>query len=351
MLVRDYLTLRPVCLKHPDKWANEGLGFCFVFPTGGAGKYFSGTVTSSLSPGDVLVFDAAGEAGISLSTERELVFERFSACFEQLYPLFATHEISLLRNVRDSFKQGKLYAASTPLAAQCHKLIREAPPEFSLDHRGQLLRVVAAILAAELKQAQARRAGYVRIEDHLAQVFEKLSIDELLTLSVGALADKFGCSRRHLNRLFHQHIGLSVAALRMELRMLKAISLLRNPDAKVVNIAQECGFNHLGLFNTCFRKRFGASPSQWRKSSIQAEGPAVGRKGAKHALSQHSRDLRLAVKHPPLGTLAGTPVQIQREDHLNHSASPDRSNRIAQFPIKVLEVFEVMPGIKIRLRS
>src|ERR1019366_4324749 len=101
-------------------------------------------------------------------------------------------------------------------------------------------------------------------------VFEKLSATELVGLSVPELAGKFGCSRRHLNRLFHQHFGISVAALRMEMRLLKAISLLRDPDAKVINVAEQCGFNHLGLFNTCFKRRFGTSPGHWRKASIQA---------------------------------------------------------------------------------
>jgi hypothetical protein len=35
-------------------------------------------------------------------------------------------------------------------------------------------------------------------------------------------------------------------------------------------VAEQCGFNHLGLFNTCFKRRFGTSPSQWRKSSTQS---------------------------------------------------------------------------------
>ena len=47
---------------------------------------------------------------------------------------------------------------------------------------------------------------------------------------------------------------------------MKAVSLLRDCDAKVINVAEQCGFNHLGLFNTCFRRRFGASPGQWRKA-------------------------------------------------------------------------------------
>jgi AraC-like DNA-binding protein len=93
---------------------------------------------------------------------------------------------------------------------------------------------------------------------------------------VGELADKFSCSRRHLNRLFHQHFGFSVAALRMEMRLLKAVSLLREPDAKVINVAEQCGFNHLGLFNICFKRRFGNSPGQWRKLTSQAEGQRAG---------------------------------------------------------------------------
>jgi hypothetical protein len=67
----------------------------------------------------------------------------------------------------------------------------------------------------------------------------------------------------------------------MEMRLLKAVSLLVDPDAKIIHVAEKCGFNHLGLFNTCFKRRFGASPSQWRKmvtqgSSQRAETGAIG---------------------------------------------------------------------------
>jgi AraC-like DNA-binding protein len=57
----------------------------------------------------------------------------------------------------------------------------------------------------------------------------------------------------------------------MEIRVLKAASLLRNPDEKVINVAEQCGFNHLGLFNTCFKLRFGVSPGQWRNQAQAVE--------------------------------------------------------------------------------
>ena len=57
------------------------------------------------------------------------------------------------------------------------------------------------------------------------------------------------------------------------MRLLTAITLLRDPEAKVTNVASQCGFNHLGLFSTCFRRRFNISPGEWRKISSETCQP------------------------------------------------------------------------------
>jgi AraC-like DNA-binding protein len=277
MLSQEHLTLRLVRLKPSEKWMHGANGLSFVFPKEGGGKYVSKAGTQRLVPGDVLVLNGTpeDEGGLCADERGGMVFWFFAVNFEHLFPLFASDEICMLQNVTEGFKGTKLYGASSPLAGECHRLLAEVPPEFNLDHRSQLLRVVAAILSVEFKGAQPHRVGFVRAEVHMIQVLEKLSANELLSLSVGELAARFSCSKRHLNRLFHQHFGFSVAAMRMEMRLLKAASLLRDPDTKVINVAEQCGFNHLGLFNTCFKRRFGATPGQWRKLSAQAEGQSV----------------------------------------------------------------------------
>lgn len=277
MLSQEHLALRLVRLKPSEKWIHRANGLSFVFPKEGGGKYVSKAVTQSLVPGDVLVVNETpeDEGGLCADEGGELVFWFFATNFEHLFPLFASNEICMLQNVTEGFKGTKLYGASSPLAGECHRLLAEVPPQFNLDHRSQLLRVVAAILSVEFKTAQPNRVGFIRAEVHMIQVFEKLPANELLSLSVGELAARFGCSKRHLNRLFHQHFGFSVAAMRMEMRLLKSVSLLRDPDSKIINVAEQCGFNHLGLFNTCFKRRFGATPGQWRKMSAQAEGQSL----------------------------------------------------------------------------
>jgi AraC-like DNA-binding protein len=270
MLVENYLTLRLVRLKRLEAWLNQGQGFSFVLAKGGRGEYVSSSAAQNLLPGDVLVLNSTDGGKIAVASD-EMVFWCFSVCFEHLIPLFAVGEICLLQNTMENLKGPKLYPASSSLAQECHRLVTTAPPQGNVDHRSHVLRIAAAVLSVEFKNARSQRAGFVRIEDHMMQVLEELSITELLTLSVGDMAHKFSCSRRHLNRLFHQHFGCSVASLRMEMRLTKALSLLRDPDVKIISVAEQCGFNHLGLFNACFKKRFGNTPGQRRKGDSNGE--------------------------------------------------------------------------------
>lgn len=261
--------LRLVYLKSPAQWEHSEEGLAFVFPEDDDGNYVCGRITQRLSSGDVLICGGGRGGKLSVSNNGGMTFRSFSITLEHLYPLFAAEEISLLDNLSESLRGLRLLPSTSPLAQECHRLLKTVPSECTLDHRSQLLRIAALILTEEFKAARSRRVGFVRAADHVAKVLQKLSAQELLSFSVDELAERFGCSRRQLNRLFHQYLGFSVAALRMDMRMLKAVSLLRNPNAKIINVAEQCGFNHLGLFNSCFKRRFGSSPSQWRKHAMK----------------------------------------------------------------------------------
>jgi len=271
VFTKHHLALRLLRLKSSEQWTQKDDELSFLFSSGGGGDYTNEHSTFRLAPGDVLVANGASAGRVCATNGGEMVFWLFSLSLEQLFPLFACEEIPLLQDVTEALRTSKRIPASSALAKECHQLIRDVPPHFNLAHRSQLLRVAATILAAEFENAHPHRVGFVRIEDHMVQTFEKLSATELLNLSVDDLANRFNCSRRHLNRLFHRYFGFSVAALRMEMRLLKAVCLLRDPDMKIIHVAEKCGFNHLGLFNTCFKRRFSASPSQWRKSTATVE--------------------------------------------------------------------------------
>jgi AraC-like DNA-binding protein len=203
-----------------------------------------------------------------------MVFWNFSVWAEHLFPLFASREIGLLQKVIENWRTVRVYPASTPIASECHRLLGEVSPQFDLSHRIQLMRIVVALFALELKSVQNHDYEPAGAKGHMLRVIERISASELLNLPVTELARKFGCSTRHLGRLFHELFGLSVAALRMEMRLMRAVTLLRDPDAKIINVASECGFNHLGLFSARFKQRFHLAPHEWRRTYAEPPDPA-----------------------------------------------------------------------------
>ncbi|HEY4404442.1 MAG TPA: AraC family transcriptional regulator [Xanthobacteraceae bacterium] len=86
--------------------------------------------------------------------------------------------------------------------------------------------------------------------------------------SSGEVARTLGLSERYVQDLLH-HTGLHFSERVLELRLQKAGVMLasaRHRHLKVIEIALACGFGDISYFNRCFRRRFGASPSEFRGS-------------------------------------------------------------------------------------
>jgi AraC-like DNA-binding protein len=212
-----------------------------------------------------------GQAAMSIrAAAPEFRFRCFQVGLETLFPLLPCREIPRLRAAADALKTGRTFPAAREPVAECVALLERIPAEDNLEHRAVLLRVAAVLLEHELHAVNGKQLPAASAGERVRQILDGISNTELMNASVDELAQKFGYSRRHLNRLFHAQFGYSVGALRMEVRLQKATRLLRDPHAKVINVAAEAGFNHLSLFNNCFRRRFGLSPRQWRKTMLNS---------------------------------------------------------------------------------
>ncbi len=83
--------------------------------------------------------------------------------------------------------------------------------------------------------------------------------------SLECLAQRYALSERSLNRHFKEHTGLSPMHYLIQLRLYKAIELLRTGKALVTETAFRCGFNDSNYFSYCFKNNFGISPSDFHK--------------------------------------------------------------------------------------
>jgi AraC-like DNA-binding protein len=297
----EHLKLRFFSLTKQGERAQAQGEIGFVFAQEGAGAYVGGQLSQPLAAGDVLVSSFGKSASIVASDPAGFSFFSFRLNLEHLFPLFAAEEMALLDVVAAALTRPKVIPATRPLAKRCQELVRQVPAEHTLEHRTQLLSLATLLLADEFDAARNQRGALLPGEDATSQAVRRLSAEQLLSCSIDELAATVHCSRRQLSRLFRQHFGYSVAALRFELRMMRVVTLLRNPDAKVSNIAEQCGFNHLGLFNTCFKKRFGLTPTQWRQQSTPARDARL-----RSATLQRIYPLQLAHAYPQAAALTKT---------------------------------------------
>jgi AraC-like DNA-binding protein len=90
------------------------------------------------------------------------------------------------------------------------------------------------------------------------------SLLQLGELSLAAAAEAAGTSARSLQRRL-AHGGLHFAEVVDDVRFTMACELLRDPRAKVVEIAAELGYNDSANFTRAFRRWAGVSPRAYRR--------------------------------------------------------------------------------------
>ncbi len=95
-------------------------------------------------------------------------------------------------------------------------------------------------------------------------------------ISLSTVAEYSHFSTSHLSRLFHKTMGVTFKEYLTELRMNFAAKCLQNTDASVTEICYEAGFGSLSGFITEFRRRFGLSPTAYKRE--QRENEAESRK-------------------------------------------------------------------------
>jgi AraC-like DNA-binding protein len=94
---------------------------------------------------------------------------------------------------------------------------------------------------------------------------------DLARYAVADLAGQLHCSERHFSRLFREEFGVPFRNHQIELKLQHARQLLLESNIKIASIAGTSGYRHLGLFNNAFKKRFGVTPSEWRRQNLNSD--------------------------------------------------------------------------------
>jgi AraC family transcriptional regulator len=129
-----------------------------------------------------------------------------------------------------------------------------------------------ALAARYLAAREATTASLSRVRPLpkrlLDRIKEKMNAHLGSDLSLNDLALEAGYSNGHFLRMFRASTGSTPHHFYLSLRLERAKDrLAREETTRIVDIASECGFSTQSYFTDMFRRRFGVTPSSFRRQS------------------------------------------------------------------------------------
>jgi hemolysin activation/secretion protein/AraC-like DNA-binding protein len=277
--VERHLIIQELALRPSGEWQPDAHAWTVVRVAEGAGYSLQGSVARELNAGDMVVTGPATQLTIRASQLGNLKLE-----FYVVLPQFLNGLVTLAewRQLEEASKQPypKLahFAAAEPPAQKFTRLAAQKQRD-CLSSRSTMLQLWATSISHLLPPINTTTGQLVQLRDRFCELIGKMSEAELATRSLSELAEKLHCSERHFSRLFRKEFKVSLRERQTELRLQRASQLLADSNAKIINVAYESGYRHLGLFNAMFKRRFGLTPSAWRqKNSAAAGDPNLSRR-------------------------------------------------------------------------
>lgn len=93
-------------------------------------------------------------------------------------------------------------------------------------------------------------------------------------ISVKDAAEACGFSESHFMKLFREFTGMSFNAYLISYRLELAARQLSERKLKVIDVMENCGFRNHSYFTRAFRKKYGVTPSEYRKRPALHDSPA-----------------------------------------------------------------------------
>jgi len=268
MTVERHLMLQEFTLPPATERFPSTGGWTIVRVAEGSGYWLQHDMAArELDAGDVLVAPPKSNGVIRASAIGSVKLQYFFIQPELLGGLLTVMEWQQLESAGGKTSPPVFaFPAGEPLAQKFSELA-EASMQGSLPVRCRCLELWADAVVTLMRSTPNESNYNTSLRERFRQLIGQVPTAELSTRTLEDLAQQLGCSERHFRRLFREEFGIPLRKRQTELRLQRAKQLLTDSDDKIINVAYESGYHHLGLFNSSFKKHFGMTPGQWRQHS------------------------------------------------------------------------------------
>lgn len=175
-------------------------------------------------------------------------------------PLFSG-ALRLPTCIDPSLKNYKEIVSCIDAADEICKIYPEAYP-FAI--KSELFRFFFLLFSTcQMQPHPQKRTGSL---DKMKLIIKYIECNYMNKISVAEIAAEAGFSQAHFMRYFKSVTGQSFVEYLNDYRLTMASRLLLASDNSVLAVASESGFDNVSYFNRLFRRKFGTTPSHYRKS-------------------------------------------------------------------------------------
>lgn len=171
-------------------------------------------------------------------------------------------------------RYGELFIAGVPDSALC-----QTSPEdddgiiylFEIAYREFVRDGYSDVIAAYLTALFGKLQAFYQIEknrvphDNVLKILQYCANHYKEDITVGSVAENLLVSNSCVSHIFSKRIGMNFCDYVNSLRLHEAEELLRNRHYSITEVANLSGFATIRTFNRAFLKRYGITPSLYRK--------------------------------------------------------------------------------------
>lgn len=269
MKLKSHLLLEETDLAPMVEW--DPPAGCWVFFRADQGyAYWLGPgETLEVVPGAVLVLPPARVGVLRISQLSPMRCEWFRFCPDMMGGILTVSELHLFKKQKPNVR---LFPVNHPVAQAFQALVLAGAGQNGFLIRGRMLEMIGLVFSCDLAANTIKEGSVLSVAKRIKLLMNHLTEEEFIRASSEELAAWCGSSVRHFNRLFRDEFGVSLRIRQTELRLIKACRLLVETDSRVMKVATDCGYRHLGVFNGQFKERFGMTPTEWRRRGARVDG-------------------------------------------------------------------------------
>lgn len=147
----------------------------------------------------------------------------------------------------------------------------------ALEYFDNLVQVYDRLCEAFSEARNPQRALAARVKEHVLEQYPDRN------LCLKSIASRFNMTENYISHVYKEQTGIRLPVYIEGIRLEKAAELLSSGRVTIQEAARQVGYEILSTFYRAFRKKYGASPSEYRHSVARGQEPGGEKQDSRHA--------------------------------------------------------------------